>query len=157
MRHLGILDQQTIQSFPCPRLGITAHTHDGADTQSLNHDAQELVALLVHGSNDLIRKFFRNHVSSLLGILEEEQRAVILNEVIREEGLGLAEALLEQAPKTTTAHLRAMAGKPGHLLTRVLLVGSTDRHLQSHPVADGSDFAKRHTSLRHAEGPWVHT
>ena len=95
MRHLGILDQQTIQSFPRPRLGITAHTHDGADTQRLDHDAQELVALLVHGSHDLIRKFFRNHVSSLLGILEEEQRAVIVNEVIGEEGLGLAEALLK--------------------------------------------------------------
>ena len=95
MRHLGILDQQTIQRFPRPRLGITAHTHDGADTQRLDHEAQELVALLVHGSHDLIRKFFRNHVSSLLGILEEEQRAVIVNEVIGEEGLGLAEALLK--------------------------------------------------------------
>ena len=95
MRHLGILDQQTIQSFAGTRLGITADANDGADAESLDHDAQELVALLVHGSHDLIRKFFRNHVSSLLGILEEEQRAVIVNEVIGEEGLGLAEALLK--------------------------------------------------------------
>ena len=156
MRYLGILDQQTIQSFTCPRLGITADADDGADAESLDHDAQELVALLVHGSHDLIREFFRNDIAPLLGVLEEEQRAVIMNEVIREEGLGLAEALLKQPPETTTAHLRAMAGKPGHLLTRVLLVGSTNRHLETHPVADGGDLAERHASLGHAERAGVH-
>ena len=157
MRHLGILDQQTIQSFAGTRLGITADANDGADAEGLDHDAQELVALLVHRRHDLIREFFRNDIAPLLGVLEEEQRAVIMDEVIREEGLSLTEAFLEQAPETTTAHLGAMAGETGDLLARVFLVGSTDRHLQSHPVADGSDFAKRHTSLRHAEGPWVHT
>ena len=129
MRHLGILYEQSVQGFTGPRLGITAHTHDGADTQRLDHDAQELIALLVHGSHDLVREFFRNHVSSLLGILEEEQRAVIVNEVIGEEGLGLAEALLKKTPETATAHLGTMAGKPGHLLAGMLLVGLTDWHL----------------------------
>ena len=156
MRHLGILDQQTIQSFAGTRLGITADAHDGADAQRLDHDAQELVALFIDRRHDLIRKFFRNDIAPLLGVLEEEQRAVIMNEVIREEGLGLAEALLKQAPKTTTAHLRAMAGETGYLLARVLLLGSTDRHLQPHPVADGGDLAERHASLGHAERAGIH-
>ena len=156
MRHLGILDQQTIQSFPRARLGIAADADDGADAEGLDHDTQELVALLVHGSHDLIREFFRNDIAPLLGVLEEEQRAVIMDEVIREEGLGLAEALLEQAPETTSAHLGAMAGETGHLLARMLLVGSTDRHLQPHPVADGGDLAERHAGLGHAERSGIH-
>ncbi len=156
MRHLGILDLQSIQGFPRPRLGITAHADDSTDAECLDHDAQELVALLIHGRHDLIREFFRDDVPPLLGILEEEQRAVVMDEVISEEDLGLTEAFLEQAPETTTAHLGAMAGEPGHLLAGVFVVGSTDRHLEPHPVADGGDLAERHASLGHAERAGVH-
>ena len=88
--------RQAIEVCHYPRHWLpTADANDGADAESLDHDAQELVALLVHGSHDLAREFFRDDVPSLLGVLEEEQRTVIMNEVIREEGLGLAEALLE--------------------------------------------------------------
>jgi len=49
--------------------------------------------------------------------------------MIREEGVGLAEALLEQTPETATAHLRTMAGESGDFLARVFLVRPSDRHL----------------------------
>jgi len=79
-----------------------------------------------------------------------------MDEVLGEEGLGLAEALLEQAPETTSAHLGAMAGEPGHLLAGMLLVGSTDRPLETHPVTDGGDLAERHAGLGHAERSGIH-
>ena len=79
-----------------------------------------------------------------------------MHEMIGEEGLRLAEALLEQAPETTAADLGTVAGKAGDLLPRMLLVGSTDGHLEPHPVADGGDFAEGHAGLRHAEGAGIH-
>ena len=156
MRDLRILDQQTVQGLTRTGLGVTTHADDGTHAQRLNHHAQELVTLLIHWRHDLIRQFFRDDIPPLLSVLEEEQRAVVMDEVVGEEGIGLAEALLEQAPETTTAHLRAMAGETGNFLARVFLVRSTDRHLQPQPVADGGDLAERHTGLSHAEWPGIH-
>ena len=79
-----------------------------------------------------------------------------MDEMIGEEALGLAEALLEQPPETATAHLRTMAGKPGHLLARMLLIRPADRHLQPHPVADGGDLAERYAGLGHPERTGIH-
>ena len=156
MRHLGILDEQTVQGFAGPRLGITAHAHDGNDAERLDHDAQELITLLVHGRHDLVGQFLRDDITTLLGVLEEQQRAVVMDEVFGEKGLGLAKALLEQTPKTATAHLGAMAGEPSHLLARVLLLRSAHRHLQPHPVANGGNLTEGHASLSHAERAGVH-
>ena len=156
MRHFRVLDQQTVQSFTSSRLGITTHADDGTDSERLHDDAQELVTFLVHGRHDLVRQFLRDHVAALLSVLEKEQWAVVVDEVIREEGLGLTEAFLKQSPETTTTHLGAMAGETGNLLTWVLFVRPTDRHLQAHPVADGGDLAEGHTSLRHAERAGIH-
>ena len=79
-----------------------------------------------------------------------------MDEVVGEESPRLTETFLEKPPQAATAHLGAMACKPGHLLTRVLLVGSTNRHLETHPVADGGDLAERHASLGHTERAGVH-
>ena len=79
-----------------------------------------------------------------------------MDEVFGEKGLGLAEAFLEQTPKTATAHLGAMAREPSHLLPRVLLLRPTHWHLQSHPIPDSSDLAERYAGLSHTEGAGVH-
>jgi len=156
VRHLGILDEQTVQGFASPRLGITADADDGADAERLDHDAQELITLLVYGCHDLVGQFLGDDVTPLLGVLEEQQRAVVMDKMIRKEGLGLAEAFLEQTLKTATAHLGAMAREPSHLLPRVLLLRPTHWHLQSHPIPDSSNLAERYASLSHTEGAGVH-
>ncbi len=156
MRHPGVLDQQSVQGFTSPRLGITADADDGADAERLDHDAQELVAFLVHGCHDLGGQFLRDDVTPLLGVLEEEQRTVIVDEMIGEEYLSLAEALLEQSPETAAADLGTVAGEAGDLLAGMLLVGSPHRHLQPHPVANGGDLSEGHSGLRHAEGAGIH-
>ena len=72
MRHLGIFDQQSIQGLAGPRLGITTHTDDGTDAEGLDHDAQEFVALLIHGRHDLVRQFLGDDIATLFGILQEQ-------------------------------------------------------------------------------------
>ena len=156
MRHLRVLDQQSVQGLACSRLGVTADADDGADAERLDHDAQELVALLVHRRHDLIRQFFRDDVPTLLGVLEEQQRAIIMDQVLGEESLGLAETFLEQTPEAATADLGSVAGEAGDLLARMLFFGTPDRHLQPHPVADGGDLAERHAGLGHAERSGIH-
>ncbi|MEY4445891.1 MAG: hypothetical protein RL444_1004 [Verrucomicrobiota bacterium] len=156
MRHLGVFHEESVQGFTGARLGISADTYDGADAKRLHHHAQQLVALLVHRRHDFRRQLLRDDVTTLLGILQEEQRAVIVDQVIGEEGLGLAEAFLEEPPETATADLGPMAGEAGHFLARMLLVRASDRHLQPHPVSDGGDLPERHAGLGHAEGSRVH-
>ena len=156
MRDLRILDQHSIQGLASPRLGITSHADDGADAEGLDDDPQESVALLIHWRHDLRRKFLRDDVAALLGVLEEQQRAVIVHEVIGEEGFSRPETFLEKTPQTSAADLRTVTGKTGHLLARVLFIRTADRHLQPHPIPDGGDLPERHASLGHPEGPWIH-
>ena len=156
MWHLRKLDQQAVQGFAGPRLGITSHADDGTDAERLNHDPEQLITLLVHGRHDLAGQLLRDDISSLFGILKEEQRAVVVDEVLGEERLGFTKALLKQAPESATAYLGAMAGETSDLLGRMLPLRSTDRHLESHPVTDGGNLAERDARLRHAERPGVH-
>ena len=156
MRDLGILDQQSIQSLTSPRLGITSHADHGADAEGLDDDPQELVALLVHGRHDLVRQFLRDDVATLLGVLEEQERTIVVDEMFGEEGFSRPEAFLAETPQTSAADLRTVTGKTGHLLARMLFLRTTDRHLQPHPIPDGGDLPERHASLGHPEGPWIH-
>ena len=156
MRDLGILDQQSIQSLARPRLGITAHADHGADAEGLDDDPQELVALLVHGRHDLVRQFLRDDVATLLGVLEEQERTIVVDEMFGEEGFSRPEAFLAETPQTSAADLRTVTGKTGHLLARVLFLWPTDRHLQPHPVPHGGDLPERNTSLGHPEGSRIH-
>ena len=105
MRHLGEFHEQAVQGLTGARLGIAPDTDDRAHSERLDHDAQQLVAFLVHRRHDLRGKFLRDDVPSLLGVLKEQQRAVIVYEVIDEEGLGLTEAFLEKPPETPAADL----------------------------------------------------
>ncbi len=156
MRYLGVAHEESIECLTGPRLGITTDADDGADPERLDHDAQELVALLVHGSHDLGGQFFGDDVPALFGVLQEQQRAVVMHQVIGEERLGLAEALLEEPPQPTAAHLRTVAGETGDLLAGMLLVGTADGHLQPHPVPHGGDLPERHAGLGHAERAGIH-
>jgi len=79
-----------------------------------------------------------------------------MDEVFGEKGLSLSEAFLEQTPETAAAHLGPVAGETGDLLAGMLLVGTTDRHLQPHPIPHGGDLAERHAGLSHAERAGVH-
>ena len=156
MRHLGILDQHSIQGLASPCLGITSYADHGADAEGLDDDPQELVALLVHGRHDLVRQFLRDDVATLLGVLEEQERAVIVHKVIGEEGFRLPEALLKKPPEPAATDLRTVTGEPGHLLTGMLFLWPPDRHLQPHPVPDGGDLPERHAGLGHPEGSGIH-
>ena len=156
MRHLGVFHKESVQGFASTRLGITADADNRANAEGFDHHAQQLVALLVHRRHDLGRKLLRDDVTTLLRILEEEERAVVVDQVIGEEGLGLAEAFLEEPPEASAADFRTMAGKAGHLLAGMLLVRASDRHLQAHPIPDGGDLPERHAGLSHAEGSRIH-
>ena len=156
MRDLRVLHEQTVQGFAGSRLGVAAHADDGADTERLDDDPQELVALLVHGRHDLVRELLRDDVTALLGVLQEQQRAVIVDEMVGEEGFGLTETFHEETPQPTTADLRTVAGEAGHFLARVLFLRTPDRHLQPHPVPDGGDLPERHARLGHPEGTRIH-
>ena len=79
-----------------------------------------------------------------------------MDEVFGEKGLSLSEAFLEQTPETAAAHLGPVAGETGDLLAGMLLVWTTDRHLQPHPLAHGGDLPERHAGLGHAERPGIH-
>ena len=156
MRDLRVFHEESVQSFTGARLGIAADADDGADAERLDDDPQQLIALLVHRRHDLRRKFLGDDVTTLLGVLQEEQRAVVVDQMIGEEGLGLAETFLKEPPETSAADLGPMAGETGHLLARVLFLRPSDRHLQPHPIPDRSDFPERHAGLGHPERSRVH-
>ncbi len=156
VRDLGILDQQSVQSLPRARLGISADADDGAHAERLDEDAQQPVAFLVHRRHDLIREFFRDDVTALLGVLQEQQRTVVMDEMVGEESFGLPETFHEETPQPATADLRAVTGKTGHLLARVLLLRPSNRHLQPHPIPDGGDLPERDAGLGHPEGTRIH-
>ncbi|MEY5006132.1 MAG: hypothetical protein RI969_1220 [Verrucomicrobiota bacterium] len=98
MRDLRVLHEQAVQGFAGSRLGVAAHADDGADAERLDDDPQEFVALLVHGRHDLVRELFRDDVTALLGVLQEQQRAVIVDEMVGEESFGLPETFHEETP-----------------------------------------------------------
>ncbi|MEY3130651.1 MAG: hypothetical protein RLY12_1023, partial [Verrucomicrobiota bacterium] len=156
MRDLRIFHEQTVQGFARPGLGVAAHADDGADTERLDDDPQQLVALLIHRRHDLVRELLRDGVTPLLGVLEEQQRTIVMDEVIGEECLGRPETFLAESPQTATTDLRTVTGETGHLLTRVLFLRTPDRHLEPHPVPDGGYLPERHASLGHPERTRIH-
>ncbi|MFM2211509.1 MAG: hypothetical protein RL639_703 [Verrucomicrobiota bacterium] len=156
MRDLRILHEQTVQSLARSCLGVAAHADDGADTECLDDDPQELVTFLVHRRHDLVREFLGDDVTTLLGVLEEQERTIVMDEVLGEEGLGRPETFLAEPPQAATTDLRTMTGEAGHLLARVLLLRTSDRHLQPHPVPDGGDLPERHAGLGHPERTRIH-
>ena len=94
MRDLRIFHEQTVQGFARPGLGVAAHADDGADTERLDDDPQQLVALLIHRRHDLVRELLRDGVTPLLGVLEEQQRTIVMDEMFGEEGFGCPETFL---------------------------------------------------------------
>ena len=156
MRDLGILDQQSIQSLARPRLGITAYADHGADAECLDDHPQQLVALLIHRRHDLVRELLGDDVTPLLGVLEEQERTIVVDEVFGEEGFSRPEAFLAETPQAAAADLRTVTGKTGHLLARVLFLRTTDRHLQPHPIPDGGDLPERYAGLGHPKGSRIH-
>ena len=98
MRDLRVLHQQAVQGFAGAGLGVAAHADDGTDAQGLDDDPQQLVTLLVHRLHDLVRELLRDDVAPLLGVLKEQERAVVMDQVFGEEGLGRPEPLLAETP-----------------------------------------------------------
>ena len=156
MRDLGILDQQSIQSLARPRLGITAYADHGADAECLDDHPQQLVALLIHRRHDLVRELLRDDVTPLLGVLEEQERTIVMDEMFGEESFSSPEAFLAETPQSSAADLRTVTGETGHLLAGVLFLRTSDRHLQPHPIPDRSDFPERHAGLGHPERSRIH-
>ena len=156
MRDLRVPDEQTVQGLPRAGLGIATHADDGPDAERLDDDAQQLVTFLVHGPHDLRRKLLRDDVTALFRVLQEQQRAVIMDEMVGEESFGLPETFHEETPQPASADLRAVAVEAGHFLARVLFLRTPDRHLQPHPVPDGGDLPERHAGLGHPEGTRIH-
>ena len=95
MRNLGVTDEKPVQRLPRPRLGITTDADDGRHAQGFDDHAEQLVAFLVHRRHDLGWELLRDDIAALLGVLKEQQRTVIMHQVVGEEGFGFAEALLE--------------------------------------------------------------
>ena len=156
MWDLRVLHEQAVQGLTRSCLGITADADDGAYAQRLDHDPQQLVALLIHRRHDLVRELLRNDVTTLLGVLEEQERTIVMDEVFGEEGLGRSETFLAETPQAATADLRTMTGETGHLLARMLFLRTSDRHLQPHPVPDGGDLPERYAGLGHPERTRIH-
>ena len=156
MRDLGVFHEESVQGFTGARLGVATDADDRTDAKRLDHHAQQLVALLVHRRHDLRRQLLRDDVTPLLGVLEEQQRAIVMDEMFGEEGLGRTETFLAETPQTTTADLRTVTGETGHLLAGVLFLRTPDRHLEPHPIPDGGDLPERHAGLGHPERTWIH-
>ena len=156
MRHLGVGDQQAIQRRARALLGVAADADDRRDAKRLDHPAQQPIARHVHGRHGLGRQLLRHGVAPKLRVLEEQQRAIIMHEVLGEETVRRPETLAEEPPEATPADFGAVAGETGHRLAGMLPFRPADGQVDAQPVPHRGDLAERHAGLGHAEGPGVH-
>ena len=80
-------------------------------------------------------------------LLHEDQRAVVEDEVVGEELIGRPEALPEEAPEASAAHLGARAAEALDEALGVLLLRLADMCLDSHPVPDSLDLPEGDSDL----------
>ena len=87
---------------------------------------------------------------------DEDEGAVVGDEVVCKKGFCFAEALGKEAPEASAADfgIGAVEADDGALF--VFALGFADGFVDAHPVADGGDFAEGDAGLGHAKGAGVH-
>ena len=90
------------------------------------------------------------------GLLEEGQRAVVVDEELVEEPVGSPETCREETPQPFATHFAASAIEAVDRSLGVFMPRLLDRSFDFEPLPDHRDLPERHTSLDHAERARVH-
>jgi hypothetical protein len=88
--------------------------------------------------------------------LKKSQRTVVHDQVLAEKLIGHAESFGEQPPQPLATDLAPRTGETLYSPFGMLVRRTTDLCFDAEPVAHGSDLAKRHAGLHHAEGAGIH-
>jgi serine protease Do len=89
-------------------------------------------------------------------VFDEDEWAVVGDEVIFKEGFCFAEALSEEAPEASAADFGLGTGEADDGAFGMFAVGFADRLVDAHPIAHGGDFTEGDTGLGHAKGAGIH-
>lgn len=133
---------------------------EGTDTdhplglQGGNDGAQMCITGHFHGGGFGGGQFVRRVVAP--AGLDENERAVVGDEVVFEEGFRFAEPLGKQAPQASAADFGIRAVKADDGALRMLALRFAHRLMDAHPVTHGGDFPEGNACLRHAKGAGVH-
>ena len=138
-----------------PVLCEDADTNYKLRLEDFDGTPQSRVADLEEGLPFIVRQLVRRQVSAAR--LEELEGAVIAHEERVEECIWSREHRLSPAPEPTTGDLAALAGQPEHGSFGVLMDRPPNLCLDSEPVANNGNLAKRNSGLGHAPGPRVHS
>lgn len=100
------------------------------------------------------REFVRGAVAA--AFLHEDEGAVIGDEVVGEEVVGVGILFFEESPEAATGDFRLLASEALDGAFGMLVGWFPNWGFDSHPVADVFDFAKGDSSLRHSPRTRIH-
>lgn len=133
----------------------TSDPDDPFRSQHLDHPAEVFVTCVKQHVALVSRQLDGSSIAS--GCLNERQRTIVHDKMISEKRVGSSKAGSEQPPQTLPADFRSRTVEAEDRSARVFAWRSVDRRAQTHPIANCTNLAERHTGLHHAERARVHS